>query len=130
MNIATIIDFINSKLDSAAVPAPVLSPLLLKCASMTRPGLSPYKITAKIIENNKLIGIPTGPNPDGSSNLINQYTYNVVKCICDALKNDAAVHVSVPMSSLLIETNGANAGGPVVSTGTNILDSTIKGIIQ
>lgn len=130
MNIANIVDFIQNRLDGIEMPANTLPPFMLKCVSMVRPGLSPYKIASKIIENNKALGIPTGPNPDGSENKINQYTYNVVKCMCDAIKNDAVVQVAIPMESLLVQATGGNAGGPVTCVGTNLLDSISKGIIQ
>ena len=130
MNISKVIDFVTEKLDMVDTPASVLPPFLLKCVSVTRPGLSAYKIASKIIENNKVIGIPTGPNPDGSENKINQYTYNVVKCICDAIQNDASVQVAIPMNSIMIQAQGGNMGGPVVSTGYNILDSISRGIIR
>lgn len=130
MTLATVVDLITKKLDSIETPAPKLPPFLLKCVSMNRPGLSPYKIAAKIIENNKLIGIPTEPYPDGSENKINQYTYNVVKCMCDAIKTDAVVQVAIPLETIFVEVNGANAGGPVASVGTNKLDSSATGIIQ
>lgn len=107
-----------------------MPPLLLKCTALNRPGLSAYKITTQIIQNNKAIGIPTDPNPDGSDNKINQYTYNVVKCIVDAIKYDATVQVAIPMESLLIQATGANAGGPVTCVGTNLLDSIGNGIMQ
>jgi hypothetical protein len=72
----------------------------------------------------------TEDNPDGSANIINQYTYNVVKCIVDAIKNDASVQVSIPMQSLLIQATGGNAGGPVTCIGTNLVDSIGNGIMQ
>ena len=130
MNINNVVDLVTKTLDSGKMPANVLPPLLLKATSLQRPGLSAYKIAAQIIENNKAIGIPTGPNPDGSDNKINQYTYNVVKCMVEALKNDAAVQVAIPMGSLTIQTTGANAGGAVTCVGTNLLDSIGNGILQ
>lgn len=130
MNISSIVDVITNTLDSTNLPANVLSPLLLKCVGMARPGLSAYKITSKIIENNKLIGIPVDENSDGSANMINQYTYNVVKCIVDAIKNEAVVQVAIPAQSLLVQTTGGNAGGPVTCIGTNMLDSIGNGILQ
>ena len=78
MNISDIIDNITNTLDSAKMPANVLPPFLLKCTALNRPGLSAYKIASQIIQNNKALGIPVEDNPDGSANLINQYTYNVV----------------------------------------------------
>jgi len=130
MNLVDIVNTITSKLDSVETPASQLSPILLKSVSMGRPGLSPYKITAEIIENNKAIGIPTDANPDGSENLINKYTYNVVKCICGAIKQDAVVQVAIPCESILVEAKGGNAGGPIVVIGNNKLDSRAIGIIQ
>lgn len=130
MNISNIIDNITNTLDSAKMPANVLPPFLLKCTALNRPGLSAYKIASRIIENNKALGIPVEDNPDGTANLINQYTYNVVKCIVDAIKNDASVQVAIPQQSLLIQTTGGNAGGPVTCIGSNLLDSIGNGIMQ
>lgn len=130
MNLANVVDAITSKLNSVETPASKLPPVMLKSVSMNRPGLSPYKIASKIIENNKTLGIPTDPNPDGSENKINQYTYNVVKCICDAIKQDAVVQVAIPCQSILVEAKGGNAGGPIEVIGNNKLDSSATGIIQ
>lgn len=130
MNISNIIDNITNTLDSAKMPANVLPPFLLKCTALNRPGLSAYKIASRIIENNKALGIPVEDNPDGTANLINQYTYNVVKCIVDAIKNDASVQVAIPQQSLLIQATGGNAGGPVTCIGSNLLDSIGNGIMQ
>lgn len=130
MTISSLVETLTNTLDSASMPANVLPPLLLKCISLQRPGLSAYKIATQIIENNRAIGLPTEDNPDGSANLINQYTYNVVKCMVDAIKNDASVQVAIPMQSLLIQATGGNAGGPVTCVGTNLIDSLGNGIIQ
>ena len=130
MNISDISDNITNTLDSAKMPANVLPPFLLKCTALNRPGLSAYKIASRIIENNKALGIPVEDNPDGTANLINQYTYNVVKCMVDAIKNDASVQVAIPQQSLLIQVTGGNAGGPVTCIGSNLLDSIGNGIMQ
>lgn len=130
MNLSEIVDNITNTLDSVNTPVNILPPLLLKTTALMRPGLSAYKIATQIIENNKKIGIPTEDNPDGTTNMINQYTYNIVKCIVDAIKNDATVQVTIPMQSLLIQATGSNAGGPVTCVGTNMLDSIGNGILQ
>lgn len=130
MNISTLVNSITNTLNSARIPAGILPPLLLKCTSLTRPGLSAYKIATEVIQNNGKLGIPTGPNPDGSDNKINAYTYSIIKCIVEALKNDAAVQIAIPMQSLLIQATGANGGGPVTCIGTNLVDSISQGIIQ
>ena len=130
MTISNIVNSVTDTLESVRTPAGVLPPILLKCTSLTRPGLSAYKISTEVIQNNQKLGIPTGANPDGSDNLINAYTYGLVKAIVDAMKNDAAVSMSIPMGSLLVKSEGANAGGPVTCIGSNLLDSLSRGIIQ
>lgn len=130
MNIAGVVDTITNAMDTAKVPATLLPPFMLKYLALCRSGLSAYKIAAKIIENNKKLGIPTGDNPNGSANLVNEYTYNVVKTFVDALKNDASVQVAIPLQSLLIQATGANAGGPVTCIGTNLMDSIGNGILN
>lgn len=130
MNISNVVDLVTNTLNTARIPAGVLPPLLLKCTSLARPGLSSYKIATEVIQNNEKVGIPTGPNPDGTDNKINAYTYNIVKSIVEALKNDAAVQVAIPMQSILVQATGANAGGPVTCIGGNLFDSISQGIIQ
>lgn len=130
MNISNVVEAISKTMEGVNLPANILPPMLLKCISLTRTGLSAYKIASKIIQNNKALGIPTETNPDGSENLINAFTYNVVKEVVEAIKNDATVQAAIPASSLLIEANGGNAGGPIVVTGTNLMDSVANGIIQ
>ena len=130
MTISGVVDIITDAMNSSKIPANILPPILLKSTALDRPGLSAYKIASQVIQNNKSLGIPTEDNPDGSSNLVNQYTYNIVKCVVDAIKNDATVQVAIPAQSLLIQTNGANAGGPLVGIGTNLLDSIGNGILQ
>lgn len=129
MNISNIVETVSNTLDSANIPANILPPLLLKCTALNKPGLSAYKIATQIIENNKALGIPTEDNPDGSPNQNNQQIYNIVKCIVDALHDDASIQISIPMSSLLIQVSGGNAGGPFVAHGTNLTDSISNGII-
>lgn len=130
MNLGSVTETINGVLDKVQIPAMTLPPLLLKCTAIRRPGLSAYKIATQVIENNKVLGIPTEPYADGSENMINQYTYNLVKCLIDGIKNDAVVHLAIPMQSLMIQAEGGNAGGPVICTGTNLTDTIGKGIIQ
>ncbi len=86
--------------------------------------------TAKIIENNRKIGINTGPNPDGSQNLVNLHDYNMVKCMFDTLRNDGVVHVVIPEGSIQFVGTGMNAGGPVPVTGYNATSTIAYGLIR
>ena len=130
MNIRTITNQITQFLDEKVQAVRFLPATIVLCIARQRPGLSAYNTTAKIIENNRKIGIETGPNADGSTNVINQYTYSLVKNIYDALENDSVVTAAIPMQSLLIQVTGGNAGGPVTCIGTNITDTNSHGITQ
>lgn len=130
MNITNVVEYVSNAMERVKTPVNFLPPLLLRCTSLMRSGLSAYEITSEIIQDNGVLGIPTGYNTDGSINLINATEYNRVKKIINAIKTKGVVQIVIPGNSLLIQTNGGNAGGPVLSTGTNLLDSTAYGIMH
>ena len=130
LNIDTIINNITDLIDKAATPAYKLPSLLVWATAIQRPGLSAAKISSNIIENNKSLGINTGVNADGSTNIINQYTYNIVSEILKAIKDEGVIHVCIPPGSISVTATGANAGGPVVVTGMNTNPSEGYGIIR
>jgi hypothetical protein len=130
MNIEGLIDKIRALFGGLKTPAMKLPGILILATAMQRPGLSAAKITTDIIENNKKLGINTGVNPDGTTNIINEYTYNIVTQVLKAIKDEGVVHVSLPPGSINITATGANSGGPVVVTGTNITPSAGYGIIR
>jgi hypothetical protein len=130
MNLSDAVDSITKLFDSAKVPANVLPPMMLKCVALTRPGLSAYRLASQIIKNNEALNIPTDAEYNGEDNKVNRFIYNISKCVVDAMKNDAAVQLAIPKNSIMVQSNGANAGGPITCIGTNLLDSLGNGIIQ
>ena len=130
MAISNIVEAMTDSLNSVNLPAMVLPPLLIRCVGLTRPGLSAYKISTEVIQNCEKLGIPTAENPDGSENLNNAYTYAIVKSIIDAIHNDAVIQGVAPLGSLKIQSIGQGPSGPIVSNGSNIIDSSITGIIM
>ena len=110
-------------------PAEILPPFLLYCVATRRSGTSAYRATSEIISDNAPLKILTGENPDGTPNVVNQYTYNIVKHVLDEIKNNAVVQIAIPENSIMVQTNGSNAGGPVVSVGKNIISTIVRGII-
>ena len=120
----------ETAINKIKTPASILPSLLLYCTAMKRPGMSPSRIASQIIANNQSLGIETGDNPDGTPNVVNQYTYNIVKGIVDALKDEAVIHAVIPTGSVMIQASGVNGGGPVTCVGSNISDTTIVGLIR
>lgn len=123
-------EFINNTMQKIPLPAKILPAELLYCTAIKRPGLSAYKIASQIITNNEALGIPTGQNTDGSPNKINEFVYNISKCIVDAIKNDAVIQAAIPAGSIQIKGEGFNEGGPVTVKGMNIISSIAKGLMR
>lgn len=112
----------NAKI-STMIPMPAI---LLLCASLQRPGVSPLRSLSNVCAALEGLGIPTGPNPDGSPNLIVKFVYEMFKEADRALCEDASVQGASEIGSVV--STGANTGGPVMST--NILPFRITGIIN
>lgn len=130
MTISSVTSAISKLFDSQRQKAMELPAILLRAVSMQRPGISAQDVASKVIERNKQIGIPTGENADGTQNLVNMYTYNIVKSVIEALKEDGVIQVCIPANSIIVQATGGNAGGPVTVVGTNIKDTKAYGIIQ
>lgn len=128
MGITEIVKTMIGGISQKGVLARFLPATLIVATAMCRPGLSAARTVAKIIENNKRIGINVGPNPDGSPNVINQHDYGIVKAIFDSLIHEGVIQVGIPANSLLIKGMGANAGGSVDITATNITNTKGYGI--
>lgn len=133
MTINSILDKINSffsALDaklSKVIPMPAI---FLLCAATSRQGLSPLKSLSNVCQMLEDAGIPTGPNPDGSPNLTVLEVNAILKEVYRAMTEDAAVQGGIQVGEMMIMSQGANAAGPVVSTGSNLLPTHIWGVIQ
>lgn len=130
MNIKNLIELTNRALNAARRPAQQLAAFLIYATAVQRPGISKLKITSDIISDNEPLGINTGQMPDGTDNVVNQFVANLIEKVVDTLKDDALVECVIPTGSLIVQANGANAGGPVVATGTNINNAKGYGVIR
>ena len=133
MSIDSIVNKINSffqALDAKITKVMPMPAILLLCSAMSRQGLSPLRSVSKICASLEEAGIPTGPNPDGSPNLTVALTHSIVSEVYRAMTEDAVVQGSVKPGEMMLLSQGANAAGPVVSNGTNILPTHLWGVIQ
>lgn len=101
-------------------PAKPIAAIILACSLAKRPGLSVALSTSNIIDELAKQGMPTGMLPDGTPNHMNKVIHTVVKEVYRAIRFDMVVQGAMKPGDLSITTSGANAGGPVVSQGTNI----------
>lgn len=130
MNIKRLIESVDTALDAARKPVNTLVGFMIYATAVHRPGISKLKITSDIIADNATLGINTGQMPDGTENVVNQFVANVVEKVVDTLKDDAMVECVIPSGSVIVNAQGANAGGPVVAVGTNINNAKGYGIIR
>jgi hypothetical protein len=91
------------------------TPLIL--ASTARPGLSPSKIAARIIQRQSEAGIPVGPLPSGEISPDEIMERIRVEEIIKAITTEAVVDVAIKPGTV-IQGTGGNAGGPVQVAGT------------
>ena len=110
-------------------PFPSIPPILLLCEIRLRPGMSPTQLCGDIINSFQEIGIPTGPNPDGSENLINKVECARSNVIIDHIRKNASVKCVIPPGAIISTGVGGNVGGPVEVQSSNVDYITAKGII-
>ncbi len=84
-----------------------------------RPGLDSDSISSEVISKFDKIGIPSGPLENGKPNVMEEYTKVMMDEIVSAIQSDMRVDIAVD-SGMIVTATGGNAGGPVVTTGSNI----------
>lgn len=109
---------------------PSIPPVLLMVGSKIRPGLSSKTIASNIIRRQSEIGAHIGPMADGSENVMEKMYVIIVEEIINAIVNQAKVDIVLDPGAINIIANGANAGGPVVVQGQNILPVSGDGTIR
>ena len=87
---------------------PVRLPAFINLFSAILPGFSPERATLNVLERLQKLGIPTGPGPDGSDNIMNQFIKSLISGI-DSEENEngkVQTSVSLPPPFGLISTFG------------------------
>lgn len=128
MNITDIVRNIKDMFTGAVSPAEGLPALLLYCTSLKRTGASPMEMTSDALQEYQKLGIPIGPNSDGSQNLHNLETYIIFNTICKNFGLNGVGQGTIPAGGITVIGTGGNAGGPVTVTSTNQQPITFKTI--
>lgn len=131
MNVKQICDTIKNvaeKVTRAAFPS--IPAIVMLCSLAKRPGLSTIISVINITQSFKKKGIPTEENEDGTPNLNVQMAYAIVDEVYRALREDANVQGAIAPGAINITANGANAGGPIVVQGANLLPAKTVNLIS
>lgn len=99
----------NSK--SQTLPVPLI------LATSARPGLSPSKISSRIIQRKAEAGIPVGPLEGGGTAPDEVMEKIRVEEMVNALTTESRIDVAINPGTA-IQGSGGNAGGPVTVFGT------------
>ena len=128
--INNIMNMVTTAFNTVRKPAQSIPPILLLCEINNRSGLSAISLTSNIIARLPEIGFNTGVNPDGSANMMNQYTKIICEELIKEIQNNGLVDCAVNSGQININSSGACAVGPVTTTGTNIMPFSIKGVLR
>lgn len=113
-------------LNDDRIPIPKL-PLPQILLAKSRPGLDSEIIHSNVIARFEEIGIPSGPLEGGTPNVMEEFARIIIEEIVDAIQSDARVDIAVDQG-MIVTSAGANAAGPVASTGANVAPHTAVGI--
>lgn len=129
MSIEGICNKIQNAIDKARAPIATIPAIFLICSAISRPGLSAMLIAANIIRRQGEAGAPFGIAPDGTANVMEAMEVIRIEELVKAIKMDSRVQAAIPIGGVMSVTTGANAGGPVTCTGTNINFPKCDGIL-
>ena len=101
---------------SQSIPSSVI------LASQNRPGLSPSKMAARVIQRQAEAGIPVGVLPSGRISPDEIMEVIRMEEICNALTQDARIQ-TVTQAGTSLSATGGNAGGPIQVVGTLVDNS-------
>jgi hypothetical protein len=128
-NLGSVVDIINSFLETALSPAPIIQPPIILTGGPLKPGLNSRQITSRIISRKSEAGAPTGILPSGAPSVDEKMERIRVEEIINAIISEARITVVIPPGTP-VTTIGANAGGPVLSQGVTINLTQGYGVIQ
>ena len=123
MGISQICESVKNYFKNSRPPVQQLPRMLLASSLLKRPGLSTIVSTANIVKDLNMMGIPTGPMPDGSPNLTVAHAFSFFKEDYRAHKMDAVVQFGMGPGSFNIQV------GPAMGTNINCGNETTNGQI-
>lgn len=84
-----------------------------------RPGLDSSATHTSVVSRFKEAGIPTGPLSEGVPNSMEEFARIIIEEIFDSIQNEMRIDAAVD-AGMMVTSNGANAGGPILTVGSNL----------
>ena len=124
MNISNVVSILSSALNLVRKVLQPIPGLLLICTCTRRPGLSSIATAAKVFADMDYV------EPGVNDDIVKEFVFNVVDQIKRNIQDDGVCFIVIPPGELRLQLTGGNAGGPVVSIGTNTNFVFLLGIIR
>ena len=130
MTIEMICDNIMKVVEMVRPPLVDISPIIMVCSAIRRPGLSAQTLASNIIRRQAEAGAPVGPAADGTQNIAEAMEVVRAEEYIKAFKMDARVDIAIPAGAIKIMAQGANPAGPVTVYGQSVAPVGGNGIIR
>lgn len=129
-SISSILNMILSVFNIGQTPAQTIPPFLMLAGAELKPGMSGRELAANVISRMESeAGIPMsdifadGPNAMAAAALVQAQEQ------ISHIQQKASIQTVIKPGAMQISAVGANAGGPIVVQGSNIMPTGIKGVI-
>jgi hypothetical protein len=129
-SISTILNMILGVFNLGQTPAQTIPPFLMLAGAELKPGMSGRELAANVISRMESeAGIPMGdifadgPNAMAAAALVQSQEQ------VSHIQQKASIQTVINPGSVQISAVGANAGGPIVVQGANIMPTGVKGVI-
>ena len=131
MNVMGIADKISAFMKTwGSIPLVPLPAIMVVCASVRRPGMSPMLISSRIISRQSEFDGRIGVNIDGSPNKMNHLIRIMVEEVIKGIKMEGKVTIGVPPGGITTVGTGENGGGPMVVTSNNVTATSFTGVLE
>lgn len=121
---------INMGFNMAVKPLQPMPVFLTDFEKRCRGGLNKQILTAEVVNAMGQAGINTAPLPNGQDNQICLLAKILCDKIIEHIQTHSSVEASVDMMGTTIISQGGNAGGPIVTQGTNYLPIMARGYVR
>lgn len=129
-SISSILNMILGVFNIGQTPAQTIPPFLMLVGAELKPGMSGRELAANVISRMESeAGIPMsdifadGPNAMAAAALVQAQEQ------VSHIQQKASIQTVIKPGAVQISAVGANAGGPIVVQGSNIMPTGVKGVI-
>lgn len=129
-SISTILNMVLNVFNIGQTPAQTIPPFLMLTGAELKPGMSGRELAANVISRMESeVGLPMGDIFADGPNAITSAVLVQAQEQISHIQQKASIQTVIKPGSVQISAVGANAGGPIVVQGSNVMPTGVKGVI-